>query len=391
MDLRVDTEAKGFLVTETKFLPAERLPQSQILEQAGKFGENTALTAMLDTSPGMVALLNPQRQIVFCNIACAKAGGLRRKEEALGMRPGELLRCIHAHEMPAGCGASDSCRYCGLAEALASGTTGGASSGECLMQCRDDAQDVSAEYEVQVTPLPGLGKGWQCYSLNDVSGEKRREALERTFFHDILNRASAVESVSNVLAEEDISPEERHQFIGSLSISARALVEEICSHRTLLAAEKGELAVRESTDCDSLEALQQAADACQTFGFSKGKGVTLLSGAQSVLFQTDIALLGRILVNLLKNALEASGPGMTVTATCTGSTPGCVRFSVHNDAVMPGHIRAHVFQRSFSTKGSGRGLGTYSVKLLAENYLDGRAWFDSTEGSGTTFYAEFPT
>ena len=180
----------------------------------------------------------PRRQIVFCNSACAKAGGLRRKGGGAGDAPGELLRCIHAHEMPDGCGTSGFRCYCGLAQALASGTTGGATAGECLMQCHDDAQDVSAEYEVQVTPLPGLGKGWQCYSLNDVSGEKRREALERTFFHDILNRASAVESVSNVLAEEDISPEERLQFIGRLSISARALVEEICSHRTLLAAEE---------------------------------------------------------------------------------------------------------------------------------------------------------
>jgi hypothetical protein len=27
-----------------------------------------------------------------------------------------------------------------------------------------------------------LGSGWQCFSLTDISGEKRREALERTFF-----------------------------------------------------------------------------------------------------------------------------------------------------------------------------------------------------------------
>ena len=54
---------------------------------------------MLDTAPGMVALLNLERQIVFCNDAYAKAGGLARKEDALGMRPGE------------------SCRYFGLAQA----------------------------------------------------------------------------------------------------------------------------------------------------------------------------------------------------------------------------------------------------------------------------------
>jgi signal transduction histidine kinase len=48
-----------------------------------------------------------------------------------------------------------------------------------------------------------------------------------------------------------------------------------------------------------------------------------------------------------------------------------------------------VFQRSFSTKGTGRGLGTYSIKLLTERYLGGRVWFESAEGHGTTFHAEF--
>ncbi|MGP8247172.1 MAG: sensor histidine kinase [Bryobacteraceae bacterium] len=346
------------------------------------------LIAMLDTAPGMVALLNPERQIVFCNDACAKAGGLARKDDALGMRPGELLRCVHATDMPGGCGTSDSCRYCGLVQALVIGQQGRANSGQCLLQCHGHDQSISAEYAVEVRPLPQLGTGWQCYSLSDISDEKRRGALERTFFHDIMNRASAVEGVSGALADEDMSPEDRADFIRMLSVSAHALVEEICSQRTLLAAEKGELAVK-NTDCDSLEVLQDATAACHAFGFAEDKQVIILPGAQSILFKTDDALLGRILINLLKNALEASGTGMTVTATCIMPAPDRIRFSVHNETVMPDDVRAHVFQRSFTTKGSGRGLGTYSIKLLTESYLCGRAWFDSAADHGTTFHAEF--
>jgi PAS domain-containing protein len=103
----------------TDFLPAARLPLPQVLSQARQVGECPVLITMLDIAPGMVALLNLERQIVFCNDACAKAGGLARKEDALGMRPGELLRCIHAADMPGGCGTGESCRYCGLMQALA--------------------------------------------------------------------------------------------------------------------------------------------------------------------------------------------------------------------------------------------------------------------------------
>jgi signal transduction histidine kinase len=372
---------------QTSFLPAERLARAQVLDQASQVVDCPVLIAMLDTAPGMVALLNLERQIVFCNDACAQAGGLARKQDALGMRPGELLGCIHATDMPGGCGTSESCRYCGLVKALVTGQQGRSNSGECLLQRHDQNRDVSAEYAVEVRALSQLGSGWQCFSLRDISDEKRREALEHTFFHDIINRASAVQGASNLLADEEMSPVERADFVAMLSVSARALVEEIRSHRMLLAAEKGELTV-ERNACDSLQALQDAAAACQSFGFADDKQITIQHDAQSILFRTDTSLLGRILINLYKNALEASQSGMAVTATCTG-TADRIRFTVHNDTVMPDHIRAHVFQRSFTTKGSGRGLGTYSIKLLTENYLGGRAWFESNTGQGTTFHADF--
>jgi signal transduction histidine kinase len=372
----------------TYFLPAERLSLPDVAAQAKQVVDSPTLIAMLDTAPGMVALLNPERQIVFCNDACARAGGLARKEDAVGMRPGELLRCIRVAEGPGGCGTAESCRHCGLAQAQAAGLQGRANAGECLLLRQVQDKSVPAEFAVEIRPLAQLGPGWQCYSLSDVSATKRREALERVFFHDIMNRASAVAGVSNALAGEGTLPEERARFIGMLAASSHDLVEEIRSQRTLLAAEKGELAVA-SAGRDSLQALRDAVDACQAFGSGEDKQVEILPAARSVIFQTDGALLGRVLINLLKNALEASAAGMTVTATCTVPAAGRIRFSVHNDTAMPAPVRAHVFQRSFSTKGSGRGLGTYSVKLLTESYLKGQAWFDSAAGQGTTFHAEF--
>jgi signal transduction histidine kinase len=57
---------------------------------------------------------------------------------------------------------------------------------------------------------------------------------------------------------------------------------------------------------------------------------------------------------------------------------------------MPESVRLQVFKRSFSTKGSDRGLGTYSIKLLTENYLGGEVGFASEEGNGTTFWVKLP-
>jgi sensor histidine kinase regulating citrate/malate metabolism len=56
---------------------------------------------------------------------------------------------------------------------------------------------------------------------------------------------------------------------------------------------------------------------------------------------------------------------------------------------MPPEIQLQVFQRSCSTKGDGRGTGTYSIRLLS-SYLLGAASFSSTPEEGTTFHVTLP-
>jgi hypothetical protein len=48
-----------------------------------------------------------------------------------------------------------------------------------------------------------------------------------------------------------------------------------------------------------------------------------------------------------------------------------------------------MFQRNFSTKGPGRGVGTYSVRLLTERYLGGQVSLLSSPESGTRFGLSF--
>jgi len=67
-----------------------------------------------------------------------------------------------------------------------------------------------------------------------------------------------------------------------------------------------------------------------------------------------------------------------------------IRFWVNNPNFMPREVQLQVFQRSFSTKGAGRGLGTYSIKLLTERYLKGMVSFSTSPETGTTFQAWYP-
>jgi len=92
---------------------------------------------------------------------------------------------------------------------------------------------------------------------------------------------------------------------------------------------------------------------------------------------------------MTKNAIEASPPEAVVRLGCEPDGND-LEFWVHSQSCMPEQVQRQIFQRSFSTKGLGRGLGTYSIKLLGERYLKGRVSFTSSSEQGTTFRFRCP-
>jgi signal transduction histidine kinase len=121
----------------------------------------------------------------------------------------------------------------------------------------------------------------------------------------------------------------------------------------------------------------------------KGKQIEVLTEAASVIGTVDPVIIERIIVNLLKNALEASGTGSIVKIDCGIRNDGLF-ISVQNNRAMSNEVKYQIFQKSFSTKGNGRGLGTFSIKLLTERYLGGRVSFESNENIGTVFTVVLP-
>jgi signal transduction histidine kinase len=173
-----------------------------------------------------------------------------------------------------------------------------------------------------------------------------------------------------------------------LSEGLDRLLDEISSQKDLLAAESHELACHPSW-LSALDVTRAVARIHAGHPVARGREVVANEDGGEIALLTDPAILGRALGNMVKNALEASPEGSVVSIGYMLDPMG-VRFFVHNPGVMPRRIQLKVFSRSFSTKGEGRGLGTYSIKLLTERYLKGEVGFSSTEEDGTTFYIRLP-
>lgn len=252
---------------------------------------------------------------------------------------------------------------------------------------RREGRDEAVDLRVWVKPLVVGGEEYLFFTAIDIADEKRKAFLERIFLHDILNTASALKGFTNLLGMDGVSlsKEEMIQRIGLLSVR---MVDEINAHRLLLAAENGELEVQ-PRDVDSIQIVRDAMGAYDRPETLENRRIEMFPDCDETWIRTDPTLLARVFGNMTKNALEASVPGQTVTIGCRDEGDQ-VAFWVHNDTYMPENVRLQIFNRSFSTKGSGRGLGTYSMKFLTERYLGGRISFVSTESGGTVFTARYP-
>jgi signal transduction histidine kinase len=209
--------------------------------------------------------------------------------------------------------------------------------------------------------------------------------LQRVFFHDVLNTAFCISAYTHSLKNDQKNIEDACNLLKYLSDE---LIEEINAQRDLLAAESGDLNVLDEPVA-VLQLLEELRLKYLKNPEAEGRKVELCSVWDGTI-QTDRRLLRRVLSNMLKNGLEATDPGQTVTLSCTESGDSAA-FTVHNREVMPLDVQLQIFQRSFSTKGeAGRGIGTYSIKLLGEQYLGGKVEFTSREPEGTSFVLTVP-
>jgi len=371
---------------DTYFAPAGRATPGEI-ERTRRLLDDVGLArAMLDAMPTIVLVLNGQRQIVAANAALERA--IRAPlADVIGKRPGEVFACIHVQEGPDGCGTAESCAYCGAVDAVLACRKRGEQLVREVRILRQASEGTAAmDFRITASEVEVAGESFVITALEDISDYKRLGVLTRVFFHDVMNTVTALKSFVRLLGRRRPSPASDSQHVECLRALTDQLADEIQAQRDLMLAESGDLEVDPQTVpvaglVERIRAVYASDEVAKDRRIVVGR---LWPGELT----TDGRLLGRVLGNMLRNALEATPPGGAVTIH--GTERGeAVAFEVHNEGVMSLDVQMQIFQRSFSTKDAvGRGIGTHSIKLLGERYLHGRVGFTSRPPEGTTFWIE---
>ena len=220
---------------------------------------------------------------------------------------------------------------------------------------------VPLDLRVNARPITVEGIPLIVLTIEDISHAKRLAVLQRVFFHDVLNTVSCISGYVYMLRNRPESVEEVCDELVQLS---GLLTEEIRAQQDLMTAEAGDLRVqmepvstRPLLESLRQKYLQNAVAAERTIA---------LRNVWEGNVTTDRRLLMRVVGNMLKNALEATAPGCTVSLDCI-DRGSAVTFAVHNVEAMPSGVLR--LTRSFAP--GDRLRRGHLAWLLGERYLGG--------------------
>ncbi|GAB6907057.1 Histidine kinase [Desulfosarcina cetonica] len=373
---------------ETYFAPAERLEYKALTVEINAAVVNPVINGLLNTVSGLLAVLNTHRQILALNDSFLNLLGIDDPQKALGLRLGEALGCIHQAVGPNGCGTSTYCSTCGAAIAMVTCLERNSPwEKECAIQVNQHGTEKDLFLRVRACPITVEQQELMLLFLQDITHEQQWEALGRVFFHDLSNIIYALMGNSEIMLEQ--ASAQNHAIAARIHRLALHLSREVQMQKHL----------NQIADADfhptfqllTIERVFQELGAVfGTHPATRNKDIQIDSAHGDVSFKSDFFLIVRVLTNMVTNALEATKKGGAIRLWATADET-TITFCVWNHQPITDAVVKRIFQRNISTKAaSGRGLGTYSMKLFGERFLGGEIDFTTSPEDGTTFRFRLP-
>jgi PAS domain S-box-containing protein len=218
-----------------------------------------------------------------------------------------------------------------------------------------------------------------------------REDVERIIRHDLKTPLSGVINIPHLLLDDDNLTAEQRSLLELVAASGRRMLHQINASLELYKIESG-IYRFEACACDPARLVRENVSLLCTIldigteRFLVRDSTSLGPGRE---LKTDPLLLDIVLMNLLRNAVEASDPGAPV-AVDLRVDGGEYAIAITNSRPVPPEIRDRFFDK-FVTAGKpgGTGLGTYSAALMVKA-VGGAIAMETSEAKGTRVTVSLP-
>lgn len=225
-----------------------------------------------------------------------------------------------------------------------------------------------------------------------LRSEQAREQLTQMVAHDLKNPLTAVRVNLDLLQMTGLS-DEQQEMVEDAYHGRSSILQLISDMLDVARLEDGRLELRRvSTDVTAF--LHGCVDELHAWSEQLEKRIVVESAQSLAPLAIDIALMRRVIINLLSNALKHTPAGTAITVGAAASEDGA-RLWIHDDGPgIPLDQQRDLFERwsgakTENTHQSSTGLGLTFCKLAVETH-GGTIQVDSAPGSGTTFTITLP-
>lgn len=235
-------------------------------------------------------------------------------------------------------------------------------------------------------------------TIHDISEMRRLERIkddvEHIVRHDLKSPLNAAINIPSILMEDDNLTPDQRRLLSLVAAAGRRMLAQINSSLEMHKIESGTYQLHAQA-CDPILLIRNAID--MTFlGMALTpervsiQDHTTMSGTSLAGFRTDPLLLDLVLINILCNAIEASGPDDTVDVDISIAGGNVFVVAISNTAPVPAELRDRFFEK-YATAGKigGSGLGTYSAAMMVRA-LGGDITMETSEAVGTTVTVRLP-
>lgn len=243
------------------------------------------------------------------------------------------------------------------------------------------------------TPLPEVGL---AVAIQDVTHfvelDQSKSEFVRTVSHDLRSPLTAILGYVELIERVGDVTDQQREFIRRVQISVRNITNLVNDLLDLGRIEAGFDKQRELVPIPVI--IKYAADSLQGLIQKKQQELILNFPQDLPLIHGNPIRLRQMLQNLMDNAHKYTQPGGRVEIRAMAEAGQLIIQVEDNGPGIPTTDQPYIFNKLYRasnvpTDAPGSGLGLPIVKSIVESH-NGRYWFDSKVGEGTTFTLMFP-
>jgi signal transduction histidine kinase len=217
--------------------------------------------------------------------------------------------------------------------------------------------------------------------------------IMRIMAHDLRNPLSGMIGLASAISNEESSEENKHllKLLEASGIHSLEMINELLKSGL---ADENETLIKQPLDIKEL--LRDSVELLQFKANEKKQQIIFESADTPIVNNINHEKIWRVFNNLIVNAIKFSYEGGLIYVSIKTTDSNKILIAIADNGMgIPDKDKDAVFEMFTPAKRAGTdgeqpfGLGLSISKRIIENH-DGRLWFESSPGFGTTFYVELP-